>query len=117
MNACPWRDAYVAKPPIWQFVIFPAEPVYCRATPHDFLPCFRKPVSSITSTASSSCKCSTAYSHTTSRSASASQRSRPSSSCCRQGPGSPTTSERIQPVLRGSSLSKPSKKKQAFDAG
>ena len=58
------------------------------------------------STAPSSCKCSTAYSRTRSRSASASQRSRPSSSCCRQGPGSPTTSERIQPVLRCSSLSK-----------
>src|SRR6476620_3051305 len=47
-----------AKTPIWQLVIFPAEPVYCRATPHDALPCLRKPVSSITSTASSSAKCS-----------------------------------------------------------
>ena len=27
----------------------PAEPVYCRATPHDALPCLRNPVSSITS--------------------------------------------------------------------
>src|ERR1700674_5863386 len=32
-------------------VILPAEPVYCRATPHDALPCLRKPVSSITSQA------------------------------------------------------------------
>ena len=47
-----------SETPIWQFVIFPAEPVYCRATPHDALPCLRKPVSSITSTASSSAKCS-----------------------------------------------------------
>src|SRR6266487_4430982 len=43
---------------ICQFEILPAEPVYCRATPHDALPCLRKPVSSITSTASSSAKCS-----------------------------------------------------------
>src|ERR1700692_3101848 len=48
----------VAKTPIWQVVILPAEPVYCGATPHDALPCLRKPVSSITRTASSSAKCS-----------------------------------------------------------
>jgi hypothetical protein len=34
--------------PIWQLAILPAEPVYCRATPQDALPCFRKPVSSTT---------------------------------------------------------------------
>ncbi len=50
-----------------------------------------------------------------SRSASAFWRSLPSSSCCRHGPGSPTTSERIHPVSRCSSLSKPSKNKLAFD--
>jgi hypothetical protein len=45
---------------IWQLVILPAEPVYCRATPQDALPCFKNPVSSITSTASSSASLSSA---------------------------------------------------------
>jgi hypothetical protein len=35
--------------------------VYWRATPHDALPCFKKPVSSITRTASSSLSVSSAY--------------------------------------------------------
>src|SRR6201989_2553168 len=47
-----------ANTPIWQLVILPAEPVYCSATPHEALPCFKKPVSSMTSTASSSAKLS-----------------------------------------------------------
>ena len=34
--------------PIWQLAIFPIDPVYCRCTPGDSRPCFRKPVSSIT---------------------------------------------------------------------
>jgi hypothetical protein len=60
MKACPCRDAQTAKTPIWQFVILPAEPVYCRPTPQDALPCLRKPVSSITSTASGSVSVSSA---------------------------------------------------------
>jgi hypothetical protein len=40
-------------------VIVPAEPVYWRATPQEAVPCFRKPVSSITSTASGSASAST----------------------------------------------------------
>src|SRR5260370_3682006 len=59
--------------------------VYCRATPHDALPCLRKPVSSITSTASSSAKCSMPYARTISRRASASQSPRPRIACCRMG--------------------------------
>jgi len=31
---------------IWQLVTFPAEPVYWRCTPTEWLPCLRKPVSS-----------------------------------------------------------------------
>jgi hypothetical protein len=53
-----------------------AEPVYCPATPHDALPSFRKPVSSITRTASPSARCSTTVSRTMSCSASASHRPR-----------------------------------------
>ena len=41
------RVARVRLTPIWQLVIFPAEPVYCRCTPTECLPCLRKPVSSI----------------------------------------------------------------------
>ena len=33
--------------PIWQLVTFPADPVYCRCTPTEYFPCFRKPVPSI----------------------------------------------------------------------
>jgi hypothetical protein len=47
MNAWPWREMWEANTPVWLFVILPAEPVYCRAAPHDALPCLRKPVSSI----------------------------------------------------------------------
>jgi hypothetical protein len=42
--------------------------------------------------------------------ASASQRLRPSTACCRHGPGSPAASARIQPVLRRSGPSRPSRK-------
>jgi hypothetical protein len=41
---------------------------------------------------------------------------RPRIACCRQGPGSPAASARIQPVLRCSSPSRPSKNKPAFAA-
>src|SRR3954468_20279662 len=44
-----------------------------------------------------------------SRNASASQRPHPRIACCRQGPGSPAASARIQPVLRRSSPSSPSR--------
>ena len=43
-----------ANTPIWQLVILPAEPVYCRPTPQDTLPCLRNPVASITSMAAGS---------------------------------------------------------------
>src|SRR3954464_8782342 len=52
MKAWPLSETWAANPPIWQLVILPAEPVYCRPTPQEAWPCFRKPVSSITSTAS-----------------------------------------------------------------
>ncbi len=59
MKAWPRRDTSAANTPIWQFVILPAEPVYCRPTPQDARPCLRKPVSSITGTASSAARGST----------------------------------------------------------
>ncbi len=98
---------------VWQLVILPAEPVYCRPTPHDDLPCLRKPVSSITSTASGSANVSSAYSRTTSRITSASHRPRPWMACWRYGPGSSAASACIQPVLRCSGPSKPSRNSPA----
>jgi hypothetical protein len=56
---------------------------------------------------------SSAYSRTMSRSASASHHPRPRMACWRQGPGSPAASARIQPVLRRSSPSSPSRNKPA----
>src|SRR5215218_4165036 len=44
---------------------------------------------------------------------SASQWLRPSTACCRHGPGSPAASARIQPVLRRSGPSRPSTKAAA----
>src|SRR3954451_19413157 len=58
-------------------------------------------------------RCSSAYSRTISRNASASQRPRPRIACCRQGPGSPAASARIQPVLRRSSPRSPSRNRPA----
>src|SRR5882762_8493128 len=46
--------------------------------------------------------------------ASASQSLRPRIACCRHGPGSPAASARIQPVLRCSSPSRPSRNRPAF---
>src|SRR5215210_936675 len=109
MKAWPLLETEAANTPIWQFVILPAEPVYCRPTPQEALPCLRKPVSSITSTASGAASVSTTSSRTTSRKASASQWLRPKIACCRQGPGSPAVSARIQPVLRRSAPSSPSR--------
>src|SRR4051812_28559217 len=51
-----------------------------------------------------------------SRSAFASQRPRPRTVCWRHGPGSPAASARIQPVLRRSSLSRPSRNRPADTA-
>src|SRR5215207_5915569 len=96
-----------------QLVILPADPVYCRPTPHELWPCLRKPVSSMTSTASGEASVSTAYSRTRSRRASASQWLRPSTAYWRHGPGSPAASARIQPVLRRSGPSNPSRKAAA----
>src|ERR1035437_3926012 len=48
-----------------------------------------------------------------SRSASASHHPRPRMACWRQGPGSPAASARIQPVLRRSSPSSPSRNQTA----
>ena len=47
---------------------------------------------------------------------SASHWPRPSTDCCRHGPGSPAASARIQPVLRRSSPSRPSRKSPAETA-
>lgn len=55
-------------------------------------------------------RCSVATSRTMSRNESASHRPRPRIACCRHGHRSPAASARIQPVLRRSSLSKPSRK-------
>src|SRR6516165_9504839 len=83
--------------------------LYWRATPHEALPCFKKPVSSMTPTACSSASVSSAYSRTMSRNASASHRPQPRIACCRQGLGSPAAAARIQPVLRGSLPKSPSR--------
>src|SRR4029078_6105802 len=91
-------------------------PVYWRATPQEALPCLRKPVSSITSTASRSASVSSAYARTKSRSASACQRPRPRIACCRQGPPSPAASARLHPVLRRSGPSSPSRNRPAETA-
>src|SRR3954451_3157532 len=113
MNACPLLETYAANTPIWQLVILPAEPVYWRPTPHEAWPCFRKPVSSMTSTASGSARVSTTSSRTRSRNASASHRLRSRSACWRQGPGSPAASARIHPVLRRSGPSRTSRNSPA----
>src|SRR5829696_5794344 len=116
MKACPLSDTYAANTPIWQLVILPAEPVYWRPTPHEAWPCLRKPVSSMTSTASGSARVSSASSRTRARSASASHRLRSRSACWRQGPGSPAASARIHPVLRRSGPSRASRNSPAAAA-
>src|SRR3954465_1580243 len=113
MKACPVLETYAANTPIWQLVILPAEPVYGRPTPHAAWPCLRKPVSSMTSTASGSARVSTTSSRTRSRNASASHRLRSRSACWRQGPGSPAASARIHPVLRRSGPSRASRNSPA----
>ena len=58
-NVRPALVAYARDTPIYQFSIRPAVPEYCRATPADLVPFFKKPVSSTTSTPASPPKCST----------------------------------------------------------
>src|SRR6266702_3970345 len=48
MKAEPFELAYKRKTPTWLFSRRPAVPLYCRATPADFLPYFPNPVSSTT---------------------------------------------------------------------
>jgi hypothetical protein len=60
MKTRPCRDTYLVNTPIWQLVILPVDPVYYRATPHEALPYFKNPVSSITRTASGSLNVSNA---------------------------------------------------------
>src|SRR4051794_19646784 len=67
MKACPLSETKPPNTPIWQLVILPAEPVYCRPTPQEAWPCFRKPVSSITSTASGAPSVSITWSRVDSR--------------------------------------------------
>lgn len=88
--------------------ILPAVPVYWRWTPTVCVPFFTSPVSSITSTAPSSCRCSRAYSGTSSRTASASHRARPSRCCMPPGVASGAHSAMLQQFLRGRSDSSPS---------
>jgi len=47
MGNCSDVVATAKLTPTWQFATFPAEPVYWRCTPTEWLPCFRKPVSSM----------------------------------------------------------------------
>ena len=51
-RARPFAEAYAANTPIWQFSVRPAVPEYCRCTPAETVPFFRKPVSSTISTPS-----------------------------------------------------------------
>jgi hypothetical protein len=49
-GTCVERLATVRLTATWQLAVLPAEPVYCRCTPGECLPCLRKPVSSIIET-------------------------------------------------------------------
>lgn len=74
INARPAGEAYARNTPIWEFSIRPAVPEYCRATPAEVLPFFRKPVSSTINTPDvSSPIVSTTISRTSSRRPSQSQ--------------------------------------------
>ena len=68
----PSLAAYAKNTPTCAFSIRPAVPVYCRATPADIRPFFRKPVSSTASTADGSPRRLTTYRRTASRAAPAS---------------------------------------------
>src|SRR3712207_6262838 len=84
--------------------------VYWRATPTDFSPFFKKPVSSTMSTPLfSSPRCSTTYLLRSSRTASASQRAAFKRRCAPCGPCSPISSAICQPFLRSTLLRRPAR--------
>src|SRR3954447_24265505 len=85
----------------------PAVPLYWRATPADFVPSFRKPVSSTISTASRSARDSTTYARHRSRAAASSHCTCESSRCVRHGRASPRCSANCQPFLRSTALRRP----------
>src|SRR3954453_18358268 len=87
----------------------PAVPLYWRATPADFVPFFRKPVSSTISTPSRSAKTSTTYPRHRSRAAASSHCTCESSRCVRHGRASPRCSASCQPFLRSTALSRPTR--------
>src|SRR5258705_5638209 len=89
MNAAPLGLAYKRKTPIWQFARPPAVPLYCGATPADFFPFLRKPVSGTTSMPAASPRCSSTYVRRSSRTTSASQSASESSRCTPCGPRTP----------------------------
>src|SRR4051794_28807532 len=95
----------------------PAVPLYWRATPTDFVPFFRKPVSSTISTASRSAKASTTYPRHRSRAASSFHCTCESSRCVRHGRASPRCSASCQPFLRSTALSSPSRYSPACRRG
>src|SRR3954447_23254351 len=103
--------------PIWQFSMRPAVPLYWRATPADFVPFFRKPVSSTISTASRSANTSTTYPRHRSRAAASSHCTCESSRCVRHGRASPRCSASCQPFLRSTALSRPSRYSPACRRG
>src|SRR4051794_14765299 len=85
----------------------PAVPLYWRATPADFVPFFRKPVSSTISTPSRSAKASTTYARHRLRAAASSHCTCESSRCVRHSRASPRCSANCQPFLRSTALSRP----------
>src|SRR4051794_22457788 len=95
----------------------PAVPLYWRATPADFVPFFRKPVSSTISTPSRSAKRSTTYPRHRSRAAASSHCTCESSRCVRHGRASPRCSASCQPFLRSTALSRPSRYSPACRRG
>jgi hypothetical protein len=84
MKAWPWRETEAANTPTWQLVIWQAEPVYCRATPHDALLQKTGLVDN-----HNRILIGPMLDDTIARSASACQRPRPRIACWRHGPGSP----------------------------
>src|SRR6266496_4656075 len=67
MKAYPFVLAYKRKTPTWLFSRRPAVPLYWRATPADFFPFLRKPVSSITRMPPASPRCWVTYACRSSR--------------------------------------------------
>src|SRR2546426_4474277 len=85
----------------------PAVPLYWRCTPTDLVPFFRKPVSSMTSTAVLSPSISCTYLHSTSRNCALSQTARSTRYCIAYGVLSPASSANCHPFLRSTGLSNP----------